>query len=168
MLKSTLSPPVIPVTDPGTAAEDTFKSSKDDLTLYLKRWTPTTATTSSTPPRALIVFVHGFLEYYARYDNIFPLFAQSNIAVTAFDQRGFGKSWTQHSTPKKAHGNTTWKQQFEDVEDLIRLERGRLDAEYGKDKVPIYVMGHSMVSVDYYQRVVVFLKVILIAAGVDS
>ncbi|UZJ56489.1 hypothetical protein CBS101457_005809 [Exobasidium rhododendri] len=141
---TTLSPPVIPVTDPGTSTEDTFTSSKDGLTLYLKRWQPTTASTSSSPPRAAIVFAHGFLEYYARYNNIFPLFAQSNISVVAFDQRGFGKTWTQHATPKKVHGNTTWKQQFEDLADMIRLEKSRLDQTYGKDKVPMYLMGHSM------------------------
>lgn len=77
--------------------------------------------------------------------NLFPLFAQANIGVTAFDQRGYGETWSKHPNPNTAHGNTTWKQQFQDVEDLIRLERTRLDEKYGKDKVPIYLLGHSMV-----------------------
>lgn len=139
-----LSAPLIAVTDPGTAEEGTFQSSKDNLTFYLKRWLPTQS--ASIPPRANVVFVHGFIEHYGRYDNIFPVFAQSNISVTAFDQRGFGRTWTKHENPKKAHGNTTWKQQLEDIEDLVKLERTRLDEKYGKDKVPIYLMGHSMVS----------------------
>jgi hypothetical protein len=141
-----LGPPAIACQDPGTAEEGTFKSSKDDLTLYLKRWFPTGVTTSSTPPRALVILIHGYLEHYGRYENIFPLYAQANIAVTAFDQRGHGKTWTMHPTPKKAKGNFTWPQQFQDVEDLIRLERKRLDEQFGKDKVPIYLLGHSMVS----------------------
>ena len=141
-----LGPPVLPVTDPGTTEEGTFQSSHDDLTLYLKRWLPTGTTTSATPPRAQVVFVHGFIEHYGRYDNIFSLFAQANIAVTAFDQRGFGRTWQKHPTPTKAHGNTTWKQQFEDIADLVRLERARIDEQFGKDTVPLFFLGHSMVS----------------------
>jgi acylglycerol lipase len=142
-----LGPPVLAVNDPGTSEEGTFESSHDKLTLYLKRWIPSGVSASpSKAPRAAIVFCHGFIEYYGRYENIFKLFAQANILVTAFDQRGFGLSWTKHATPKKAHGNTTWKQQFEDVEDLIKVERSKLDEQFGKDKVPIFLMGHSMVS----------------------
>lgn len=141
-----LSPPVLPVTNPGTAEEGTFKSTHDDTTFYLKRWQPTSASNNATPPRALIILCHGFIEHYGRYNNIFPLFAQANIAVTAFDQRGFGLTWTKAPNPKKAHGNTTWKQQFEDIEDIIRLEKTRVDEKYGKDKLPIFLMGHSMVG----------------------
>jgi alpha-beta hydrolase superfamily lysophospholipase len=143
-----LGPPVLPVSDPGTFEEDTFESSKDKLQLYLKRWLPSGVNASPpTPPRAAIVFLHGFIEHYGRYDNVFKPFAQANIQVTAFDQRGFGRSWKKNANPKKAHGNTTWKQQFEDAEDMIRLERSRLDQKYEKDKVPLYLMGHSMVSI---------------------
>lgn len=89
----------------------------------------------------------GFIEHRARYINLFPLFAQANIGITAFDQRGYGETWTKHPTPNKAHGNTTWNQQFQDVEDLVRIERKRLDDKYGAStQVPIYLMGHSMVS----------------------
>lgn len=150
---SEMGPPIIAVSDPGTQEEGTFQSSHDQLTFYLKRWIPTGVTTNpSIAPRAQLVFAHGFIEHYGRYDNIFKLFAQDNIAITAFDQRGFGQTWTKHPDPKKAHGNTTWKQQFEDIEDLIRLEKSRLDEKFGKDKVPIFLIGHSMVRPFFFTR----------------
>lgn len=150
--RKVLGPPELPVIDPGYCEEASFTSSKDDLVLYLKRWIPTKAISPSEPPRALVAFCHGFIEHYGRYENIFKLFAQANIAVTAFDQRGFGRTWSKAPNPNKAHGNTTWKQQFKDIEDFIRLERARTDAKYGKDRVPIYLMGHSMVSLYCIER----------------
>lgn len=137
-----LGPPAVKVEDPGTREDGTFKSSKDNLDLYYFRYLPSTA--STTAPRAHLIFSHGFIEHSGRYFNIFPLFPQANISVTAYDLRGYGWTWSKHPTPKKAHGNTTWKQQFEDLEDLVRLERKRLDGQYGVNKVPIYLMGHSM------------------------
>lgn len=163
------SAPDVKVQDPGTRQDDTFQSSKDNLTLYLFRYLPSKAATEA--PRAHVIFSQyvvlgrlqsiactslpisffritfsGFIEHTGRYHHLFPLFAQSNISVTGYDLRGYGQTWAKHATPKKAHGNTSWKQQFEDLEDLIRLERKRLDDAYGKDKVPIFLMGHSMVG----------------------
>lgn len=134
--------PEIKVEDPGKREDGTFESSKDQTKLYYFRYLPSTSQTK--PPLAQIIFTHGYAEHSGRYFNLFPLFAQANISITGYDLRGYGLSWTKHQNPKKAHGDTSWKQQFEDLEDLIRLERERLDKQYGKDKVPIYLMGHSM------------------------
>ncbi|PWN86578.1 alpha/beta-hydrolase [Acaromyces ingoldii] len=135
-------PPTVNVADPGTAEETKFQSSHDGLEFRTRKWLPSTI--ASKPPRAAVVFVHGFIEHVGRYNHVFPSFAQANIYVVAFDQRGFGETWSKHKEAKKQHGNTTWKQQFEDLADLIKLQRKELDDKFGKDVVPIFLMGHSM------------------------
>lgn len=137
-----VSPPTLQIDNPGTRQDGTFKSTKDDSTLYYFRYLPTNA--ESEAPLAHIIFTHGYAEHSGRYFYNFPLFAQANISLTGYDLRGYGLSWKKHPNPKKAHGDTSRKQQFEDLEDLIKLERKRLDEKYGNDRVPIYLMGHSM------------------------
>lgn len=95
-------------------------------------------------PKAAVVFVHGFAEYIRIYGEAFRYFAQHGYQVNAFDQRGYGYTWYELPDRDNHHGWTSWKDQFTDVSHMINLTRSRLDAEWGKDKVPIFLMGHSM------------------------
>lgn len=124
----------------GTSSEGIIKA-PDGLDLYFKRYHPS----SPSLPALSVVFVHGFVEYIARYEAAFPAFSARSIELIAFDQRGFGQTaqkapggWGKHYT------TTNWPQQFMDVQAVVVEQRKYLDDKFGKDKVPIYLLGHSM------------------------
>ena len=110
---------------------------------FLCTWYPTEGGTR-VQPRAAVVFVHGFAEFIERYDWAFRYFADHGVLVSGFDQRGYGRTWYNQPHPELTHGWTTWSDQITDVGHMIRLVRARLDAAWGKDTVPIFLMGHSM------------------------
>ena len=112
---------------------------RDEVIFYTKRWIPVPTSTPTASPRALIIFIHGFAEHIERYNHVWPQFAERNIEVYGFDQRGFGQSGP-------AHGDTTLGRQLQDIEFAIQQERMRLDGLWGDGIVPIYLYGHSMVS----------------------
>jgi alpha-beta hydrolase superfamily lysophospholipase len=56
----------------------------DGLALPTRHW-PT-----DTPPRAIILGLHGFNDYAGAFRDVAPVFAAAGIAVYAYDQRGFG------------------------------------------------------------------------------
>lgn len=97
-----------------------------------------TRTYAASPPKAVLIAVHGFNEHIGRFAHIHPSFAARGISVFAFDQRGFGL------TAKKNGGyaKTSWKEQLEDIE--WALEQGR-GLEGCKD-LPVFLQGHSMVG----------------------
>lgn len=66
------------------------------------------------------------------------MFAKSGIEVFAYDQRGAGLSG-----PK--HGDTTLRQNMDDLRHMIRGERAKLN-DRGLKNIPIWLYGHSMVS----------------------
>lgn len=124
---------------------------------FLMHWYPAASATSTEKiqPKAAIVFVHGFAEHVKRYDNVFRLFAQAGYEVGGFDQRGYGRTWYEAPDRDRAHGWTTWDEQLTDVAHMIRLVRSRLDAQWGKDKVPMFLFGHSMgggISTAFFTR----------------
>lgn len=102
---------------------------------YTRKYIPQTST------RALVVAVHGFNEHIGRFAHIHPLFAERGIALFAFDQRGFGQT-VQHKDngSGKKYAQTSWKEQLEDIEWAIK------EARRGNETVPVFLMGHSMVS----------------------
>ncbi|GAA5942846.1 alpha/beta hydrolase [Sporobolomyces koalae] len=100
---------------------------------FTKTWLPA----SGTRTRAVVLFVHGFVEHIRRYDHVFPLYADQGIAVFAFDQRGFGQ--TAFYTPKHTQGQTTWPKQFADLDFFTQHVR-----EQFPRPTPLFLMGHSM------------------------
>lgn len=78
-------------------------------------------------------------------------FAERGIAVFAFDQRGFGQT-----TMKKENGGgkkyawTSWSEQFEDLEWAVKVAK----QVEGFGDLPLFLMGHSMVSLLLLVRVV--------------
>ena len=136
----------IDVAHPGTTQEEWYDLRGDGSTqYYLKHWYPTDPSTKEVAqPKAAVVFVHGFADYCDRYTGVFRVLPDRGIQVSGFDQLGFGRTW--HESPNRAttHGWTSWPDQFRDVSCMLRLTRARLDERWGKDTVPLYLMGHSM------------------------
>jgi len=115
---------------------------------YTERWLPGPNSTqfytrfypTSSPPKVLLVFIHGFVEHIARYTPIHTSFAQSGIAVFSFDQRGFGRTALDEKGGKgRTYGHTSWPAQFEDIEWAVTYAK----KEVG-EQVPTFLMGHSM------------------------
>ncbi|KAH9485599.1 Putative monoglyceride lipase [Psilocybe cubensis] len=96
---------------------------------------------STSPPKAVVVFVHGFAEHIGRYSHFHPILASRGISVFAYDQRGFGLTG-QDTTGKKskssAYGKTSWKEQMLDIDWAL----GHVKTSF--KGVPIFLMGHSM------------------------
>lgn len=122
------------VSDHGPKVETKTVLWHDGVEFFTKRWLPAL----SIKPRALVIFLHGFAEHIQRYDNVCELFAAKDLEIFGYDQRGFGKSGPHF-------GDTTIEQQMADLDYAIHEERKRLENLYGKNKIPIYLYGHSMV-----------------------
>jgi acylglycerol lipase len=52
----------------------------DGVDFFTKRWMPN----SSSTPRALVVFLHGFAEHVERYNEVWSLFAAHDIEVFGY------------------------------------------------------------------------------------
>jgi pimeloyl-ACP methyl ester carboxylesterase len=104
-------------------------------TFYSRIYTP------AAPPRAALVFVHGFIEHVGRYAHVFPHWRAADIAVLAYDQRGFGRTALDATrrSPGSAYGKTGSPEQRADLQFVLGEARRRWPG------VPLFLMGHSMV-----------------------
>lgn len=140
--------PEVDVKRPGTSVDENYDLREDgERTYYVKHWYPTvdgSPTSELAKPKAAVVFVHGFAEYVGRYSNIFKVFPDRGYQISGFDQRGYGRTWYDADDRDTMHGWTTWEEQMRDISCMIKLVRKRLDEQWGKGAVPIYVLGHSM------------------------
>ncbi|KAL2126922.1 hypothetical protein VTI74DRAFT_11606 [Chaetomium olivicolor] len=98
--------------------------------LYTKSWLP------DGPPKANLVFIHGFSDHLGRYSNFFPALAARGIAVHGLDQRGWGRSVRKPSDRGRT-GPTT--QVLADMAAFITPHLPSSPAD-----PPLFVMGHSM------------------------
>lgn len=98
----------------------------DGLTLFTQGWEPT------TPPRSVIVIVHGYAEHSSRYSDLATHFVQQGHAVQTYDHRGHGRS----------AGRRAYVHAFDDyLGDLgafLDSVRRRFEG------VPEFLFGHSM------------------------
>ena len=127
--------------------------------MYTEAWLPGprstqfyTRTYNSTKgdAKAVILFIHGFAEHVGRYTHFHPLLAEHGIAVFAFDQRGFGKTAQDegHKSKDSAYGKTSWNDQMTDIEWALRHAKEEFPG------VPVFLMGHSMVGLEFkYEQV---------------
>ncbi|EON63307.1 hypothetical protein W97_02534 [Coniosporium apollinis CBS 100218] len=119
-----------------TTTESTHTvSSPDPSTLYTKTWKPIT----TSPPTALLVFIHGYSDHCNAYGILFPHLASRGIEVRAIDQRGWGRS-VRKPTDKGDSGGTD--RVLGDITSFLREVIADNNREH-KD-VPIFLMGHSM------------------------
>ncbi|EDN97581.1 hypothetical protein SS1G_12434 [Sclerotinia sclerotiorum 1980 UF-70] len=108
-----------------TEIEGTHKIGSQSL--YTKTWKP------DAPPKALLIFIHGFSDHINRYYILFPTLASRGIEVRAFDQRGWGRSVTKPSE-KGLTGPTSLV-----ISDIVSFIKAQMPSP-----VPIFLMGHSM------------------------
>jgi len=94
----------------------------------------------TSPPKAVLVFMHGFIEHIGRYEHVFPYWKDRGISVFTFDQRGFGRTAEdkEHRSKDSAYGKSSGEDQARDCEWAIKAARDGLDG------VPTFLMGHSM------------------------
>lgn len=134
-----------PVTNPGTQKQEWYTLREGvETPFFLSHWFPTNPAGELIQPKAAVVFVHGFADYCQRYDSVFQGFAERGYQVSGFDQFGFGSTWYESPERATAHGWTTWAEQMADMAAMVKLTRARLDKDWGKDAVPMYMLGHSM------------------------
>jgi len=95
---------------------------KDGLQVNLIQW-------QVEQPRAHVLLAHGYAEHAGRYDRFANFLNTRGISVTAYDQRGHGKS----------EGARAY---------IKRFEQYVLDLKEIRDMIagPIFLMGHSMGS----------------------
>jgi len=106
------------------AANQFTISTSDGLGLQTETWTPKN-------PKAVIVLVHGFSEYYGRYPHVVDFFTEKGFAFWAFDRRGHG-----HSDGEKGHMPSL------DAEmDDIQMQIDKAKSEY--PNLPVFLYGHS-------------------------
>jgi acylglycerol lipase len=100
-----------------------------------------TRTYKANSPKAVLVFLHGFIEHIGRYEHVHPVFAERGITVFTFDQRGFGQTATneKHKSKDSAYGKTSRIDQLADIDWALKHAK----SEFGD--LPLFLMGHSMV-----------------------
>jgi acylglycerol lipase len=97
----------------------------DGAVLPLRHWL------TSSPPRAVVLALHGFNDYSNAFAAAATAWMRGGIATYAYDQRGFGA----------APGRGQWagaRRLIEDADTTARLLRHRYPG------VPLYLLGESM------------------------
>lgn len=117
------SSPEAPSSSP--SIEPTRFISFDGTSLPLRRWLP------PGKPTAIIVALHGFNDYSRFINDAANFFVQQNIAVYAYDQRGFGQS--------PHHGRWPGKEALAgDARLFVQYMHARFP------DTPLFLLGHSM------------------------
>ncbi|KAE8224742.1 hypothetical protein CF319_g2401 [Tilletia indica] len=131
----------IDIANPGTDEQIWIEDGgSPSVRFFAKRFSPP----ADQPTRAAVLLVHGYIEHCSRFDHVGKYYASKGIEFFGFDQRGFGRTAKDGPNPRRDYTNTSWLEQFKDIEFMLKNYRSWLDDKYGKDKVPIYLVGHSM------------------------
>lgn len=91
--------------------------------------------------KATVLFLHGLGEHISRYHSVFSSFAQHGIQITAFDQRGFGKTGAFSSTLGHMGDIHRMIQDVQDVNSVIE-----------KHATHHFIMGHRYVSFNFIKK----------------
>ena len=114
-------------------------TAKDGLELQGISWSD-----SSVPPKAVLLIVHGMIEYCQRYDSVAAFLAANGVTVFSFDLRGHGLT-----SPEEADRG------FFAAKNGVDLLMSDLDCVRGKIRellperdasLPFLILGHSMGS----------------------
>ena len=100
-------------------------STRDGVALPVRRWLPDGA------PKAVIIALHGFNDYGNAFADIGAFFAEHDVAVLAYDQRGFGAA--PHPAIWPGRDKLTG-----DFRDVLTATRAAFPG------VPIHALGESM------------------------
>ena len=96
------------------------------LDTYYQYWQP------ETPPKAVILLVHGAGEHCARYEHLAQYLTEHNYAVAGLDHTGHGRS----------AGTPGFIECFEDYLETLDIYRQRVIADF--PGVAQILLGHSM------------------------
>ncbi|EJT96863.1 alpha/beta-hydrolase [Dacryopinax primogenitus] len=108
----------------------------DKIRFYTRTYEPPQGVSEA---KAAILFLHGYVEHIARYEHVFPVWAEQGLAVYTYDQRGFGRTGEGDGTNKgTGQTRTSTEDQMEDLEWFIRRT-----AEWVPGK-KLFLVGHSM------------------------
>ena len=130
-LLSACGPQFIPPHTPPLADPELKDSSFitfDGTRLPLRTWLPGGGMDTA---RCLFIAVHGFNDYSNFINGAAEFFVTRNIAVYAYDQRGFGNA------PDRGRWSST-AAMTRDLDTLVRLITQEHPA------LPVYLLGHSM------------------------
>ena len=82
-------------------------------------------------PRGHVLLVHGYAEHSGRYEHVAATLQRAGYAVTAYDQRGFGRSPGRRAL--------VW-----DFDTLACDLYAMIQHVQAHDAAPLFVLGHSM------------------------
>jgi len=103
-----------------------FIKTLDGVKLFSQVWMP------QSEPSCVICLVHGIGEHSSRYDAWAKRFADENVAVVAFDQRGHGESGgVRGQIP-------SYNTLLDDIDLILH------DCEKSFPEVPVVLYGHSL------------------------
>jgi len=111
--------------DPSTPMRSGGFAASDGETIPFRLW-------PAKKPRALVLLLHGALDYSGAFDELGPQFARHGLSALAIDQRGFGAT----STRGRWSGRS---RMIHDVIEAILFLRMRYDSD-----LPLFVVGESM------------------------
>lgn len=115
---------------------EAWLSGFDGTKFYTRTWEA-----PSPGPKAVTLYLHGFADHIARYDDVHTRWAQRGVTVFAYDLRGFGRTALDddHKSDSSSYGKTNHLAELQDVEWWINY----LDKKY--PGIPIFLMGYSAV-----------------------
>jgi acylglycerol lipase len=119
------------------ALTETWLEGPDSIQFYTRYYTPPTG----VPIRAVLVYVHGYLDYISHLAFLHERFAARGVAVFAFDQRGFGMTGIDPDKNPGSFGRTGGhKERMTDIAWAVKEAKSRVDKQ-----VPLFLMGYSSV-----------------------
>ena len=130
--------------------QETTLTSFDHIPIFLRTWTP------NTPPRAVLMLVHGLAEHAGRYTHVVNAFLDQGYAIYGHDHRGFGKSG----------GIRGHWEHFQDV--LRDMDMVVQEARRQYPQLPLGMFAHSMggtIGVQYLYHYNNFQAAVLSAPG---
>ena len=100
---------------------------------------------SDTEAKAAVLFIHGMLEYYGRYDAYASFLAKRGIRFFAFDLRGHGLTTPDESDRGYFGAKNGVDRLMEDVA-TVRTRMNDFLTVDGLSDLPVFLYGHSMGS----------------------
>jgi len=100
--------------------------SEHNQSIYYQYWLP------KSPPRAILLIVHGLNEHSGRYQHLAEYFTGAGFGVYGFDLIGHGKS----------DGTRSFVQNFATFTNPILTILGLITEQH--PDLPIYLVGHSL------------------------
>ena len=116
-----------PITAPAIVADEYI--ARDGVELAIQRWLP--ESNAGTPPKAIILALHGMNDYANAFAMPGAWWAQHGIATYAYDQRGFGRAPHRGYWPGEAALR-------DDLDTMVTLLHDRYRG------VPLFLLGESM------------------------